>query len=249
VRVSFRLIDLRALRTKLARLFLHAFCERLGVIADAVFLGVIAYVLGDFHRAEMRTAHRAEMRVFGGIFRQGFVVEFLRFFGIEAEVELILPAEFETCFRQRVVARLRTRMTLGRSVIEVGSVQFDSVRKFPYCTMIQTCIRNSHMPVIHELATLTSKGQVTLPKSIRQALEVDTGSKLAFELHEGKVVVSRAEVEHEDPAIGAFLDLLTTEIQGGMHVRSLPDALAKAMTRHLRCAPDLSDGIDGDVAL
>jgi len=26
------------------------------------------------------------------------------------------------------------------------------------------------MPVIHEIATLTSKGQITLPKSIRQAL-------------------------------------------------------------------------------
>ena len=32
------------------------------------------------------------------------------------------------------------------------------------------------MPGIHELATLTSKGQITLPKSIRQALGVDTSS-------------------------------------------------------------------------
>ncbi len=33
------------------------------------------------------------------------------------------------------------------------------------------------MPAIHEVATLTSKGQITLPKSIRQALGADTGSK------------------------------------------------------------------------
>ena len=34
------------------------------------------------------------------------------------------------------------------------------------------------MPVIQELATVTSKGQITLPKSIRQALGADAGSKL-----------------------------------------------------------------------
>ena len=31
------------------------------------------------------------------------------------------------------------------------------------------------MPHIHEVATLTSKGQITLPKPIRQALGVTTG--------------------------------------------------------------------------
>ena len=43
------------------------------------------------------------------------------------------------------------------------------------------------MPGIHELATLTSKGQITLPKSIRQALGVTTGGKVAFELRGGEV--------------------------------------------------------------
>ena len=37
---------------------------------------------------------------------------------------------------------------------------------------------NPTMPSIHELATLTSKGQITLPKSIRQALGVTTGGKV-----------------------------------------------------------------------
>ena len=41
------------------------------------------------------------------------------------------------------------------------------------------------MPAIHEVATLTSKGQITLPKSIRQALGVDTGGKVAFDLRGG----------------------------------------------------------------
>ena len=38
------------------------------------------------------------------------------------------------------------------------------------------------MPAIHVVATITSKGQITLPKPIRQALGVDYGGKVAFDL-------------------------------------------------------------------
>src|SRR3546814_11457591 len=86
------------------------------------------------------------------------------------------------------------------------------------------------MPTIHELATITSKGQITLPKPIRQALGVDVGGKVAFELNErGQVLVSRAESEHEDPAIGAFLDLLAADVQAGRNLSSLPEELAQSM--------------------
>lgn len=105
------------------------------------------------------------------------------------------------------------------------------------------------MPAIHERATLTSKGQITLPKSIRQALGVDTGSKLVFELRNDEVVVTRAEADHEDPVIGAFLDVLTADIGAGLHVRALPNDLAKAMARHLRRSVNLDEAIDGDVAI
>src|SRR5262249_42850845 len=86
---------------ELARFVRHALCQRV-VFGDAVFLRVIAHVLRDLHRAEMRAAHRAEMRELVRILRQRLVVEFLRLFRIEAEVELILPAEFKARFRQRV---------------------------------------------------------------------------------------------------------------------------------------------------
>ena len=43
--------------------------------------------------------------------------------GVEAEVELVFPAEFEACLAQSVVAVLRTRMALG----EIGSVRSDLV--------------------------------------------------------------------------------------------------------------------------
>ena len=50
--------------------------------------GVFADVGGDLHRAEFRAAHGAEVGDLVGVFRQGGVVEFLRGFGIEGEVEL-----------------------------------------------------------------------------------------------------------------------------------------------------------------
>lgn len=106
------------------------------------------------------------------------------------------------------------------------------------------------MPDIHELATLTSKGQVTLPKPIRQALGVDAGGKIAFRLREdGLVVVSRAEEGHQDPAIAAFLDLLAADIQSGQRLQSLPDDLARDMLALADRTVDLDDDIQGDVVI
>ena len=106
------------------------------------------------------------------------------------------------------------------------------------------------MSIIHEVATMTAKGQITLPKTIRQALGVDTGAKVAFELHEdGQVVVSRADAEHEDPAIGAFLDLLAGDIQAGRHVQAIPDDLAQDMLDHAQREARPDEDIDGDVDL
>ena len=106
------------------------------------------------------------------------------------------------------------------------------------------------MSIIHEVATMTAKGQITLPKPIRQALGVDVGSKVAFELHEnGRVVVSRADAEHEDPAIGAFLDLLARDIEAGRLVEQLPDSLARTMLEDAELDIDLDEPIEGDVDL
>lgn len=106
------------------------------------------------------------------------------------------------------------------------------------------------MPAIHELATLTSKGQITLPKPIRQALGVDIGGKIAFDLHEdGNITVRRADNEHKDPAIGAFLNLLTQDIQAGKHIQSLPTELLQAMEQQASYKASPDDNIDGDVVI
>ena len=126
-------------------------------------------------------------------------------------------------------------------------IEIDDVRKNPY--RVGIAIGSAAMPEIHEIATLTSKGQITLPKPIRQALGVDTGGKVAFDLRGGKVIVSRAGAEHEDPAIGAFLGLLEADIRAGRHVQSLPNDLALSMLANIGHAVNLDEDIGGEVAL
>ncbi len=106
------------------------------------------------------------------------------------------------------------------------------------------------MPNIHEVATLTSKGQITLPKPIRQALGVDAGGKVAFDFADGRVIITRVMDEpHEDPAIGSFLALLEKDIESGRHLTTLPDDLANSLLVRLGKPIDLNLDIEGDVAL
>jgi len=109
---------------------------------------------------------------------------------------------------------------------------------------------NLDMQAVHEVATITSKGQITLPKPIRQALGVDFGGKVAFDLMGSQVVVTRVESEvHEDPAIAGFLALLEKDIASGLHISTLPHELAISMLSAIKRPVDLCEDIHGDVAL
>ncbi len=130
-----------------------------------------------------------------------------------------------------------------------GEARIDMVRNNPYSIGMSITDRSPTMPGIHKQATLTSKGQITLPKAIRQALGVTTGGKVSFELRGGEVIVTRADAEHEDPAIGAFLGLLEQDIRQGKHVGNLPDDLTQAMLANLEHPMDLNEDIEGEVAL
>jgi antitoxin PrlF len=105
------------------------------------------------------------------------------------------------------------------------------------------------MPGIKEFATLTSKGQITLPKAVRQFLGVEAGGKVAFEVRDGEVLVTFAASPNDDPAIGAFLDVLEADIRRGRHVGVLPDDLARVMLESLGRVADSPDEIEGDVEL
>lgn len=104
------------------------------------------------------------------------------------------------------------------------------------------------MHSIREVATVTSKGQITLPKSIRQALGVGFGGKVSFSLRGDEVVVTRSEEDaHEDPAIARFLTFLERDIEAGRNVRSLPETLGASMVATLDRSVD--EDIQGDVEL
>jgi len=103
---------------------------------------------------------------------------------------------------------------------------------------------------LREVATITSKGQITLPKAIRQALGVAYGGKVAFDLRGKQVVVTRLDDDqHHDPAIASFLALLEADIRSGSHLTTLPEPLLSAMMATLAQPAGPESEIEGDVAL
>ena len=105
------------------------------------------------------------------------------------------------------------------------------------------------MGTIHEIASITSKGQITLPKSVRQLLGVESGDKIAFDVLGTQIVVRRADGKpHTDPAITGFLALLEQDIRSGKHIAILPEGLASSMAAAAKFT-SVDDEIEGDVAL
>ena len=108
------------------------------------------------------------------------------------------------------------------------------------------------MPLtLEETSTITAKGQTTIPKSVRLALGVDYGGKIAFRVGEHGVTVHRVEAEAEDPAIVSFLALMAADIQ--RHPEKLTELTPelgerlKALTEGIEV--DLDAPIEGDVDL
>ena len=106
------------------------------------------------------------------------------------------------------------------------------------------------MPMIEKTATITTKGQTTVPKAVRQALGADYGGKITWRIDDNGVSVNRLE-DDQDPALGPFLNLLEN------HIASHPSALSP-ITAEIRTkiqglshgvVVDLSTPIEGDVAI
>ena len=66
----------------------------------------------------MRSAHGAEVGALGSVLGEGFVVVFAGGDGVERQIELVFPAELESCFGEGVVAVLGAGVAFG----EVGGV-------------------------------------------------------------------------------------------------------------------------------
>ena len=105
--------------------------------------------------------------------------------------------------------------------------------------------------LLEEISTITAKGQTTIPKSVRQALGVDYGGKIAFRVDESGVTIHRADAEHDDPVIDSFLAFLADDIKRRPEaLTALTSALAEriaTLTEGVKVDPD--EPIDGDVDL
>ena len=105
--------------------------------------------------------------------------------------------------------------------------------------------------VFEEISTISSKGQTTIPKSVRQALGVNEGDQIAFRVDADGVTVRRAEETRDDPAIASFLSLLAKDIQAHPEkLHAFPVSLAEriaSLTKSVVFDPEAE--IDGDVEL
>src|SRR5207247_323125 len=99
---SWFCVDLRSGFLKFFRLLLKTLLNRCGFI-DPFFRSVASNVFRYPHAAKMGTTHTAEMSRFSAFGGKSFVVKLARGLGIEREIELIFPAKFEPCLRNRIV--------------------------------------------------------------------------------------------------------------------------------------------------
>ncbi|QUS41214.1 AbrB/MazE/SpoVT family DNA-binding domain-containing protein [Tardiphaga alba] len=88
-----------------------------------------------------------------------------------------------------------------------------------------------------ETSTITSKGQTTVPKSVRQALGLSEGDQIAFLVDERGVTLRRADESEDDPAIAAFLTFLAKDIGAN------PERLQTLSPEMMERIAELTDGI------
>ncbi len=102
-------------------------------------------------------------------------------------------------------------------------------------------------------STITAKGQTTIPKSVRKALGVDYGGRIAFVVDDQRRVhVEKATEETSDPVVERFLEFLEKDMLDHSRSRlvSLPASLPDRVTALVgNMDVDLDDEIEGDVAL
>ncbi|MBR0560514.1 type II toxin-antitoxin system PrlF family antitoxin [Neokomagataea anthophila] len=107
--------------------------------------------------------------------------------------------------------------------------------------------------LLKDESTLTSKGQATIPKAVRQALGVDYGGRIAFIVDDNRrVTIEKVAEEAHDPVIESFLSFLTRDMTNNPDTSLLPmpGALRERMGALVSAVDDdLEGAIDGPVAL
>ncbi|MCC0807204.1 AbrB family transcriptional regulator [Methylobacterium sp. W2] len=105
--------------------------------------------------------------------------------------------------------------------------------------------------LVRERSKITSKGQTTIPKAVRQALGVSYGGDIAYVIDEGGRVSLFAAEEETDPVIDGFLSFLAQDMaRNPSQISAFPAGLAERMAALTAgMTVDLDEDIDGDVTL
>ena len=100
-------------------------------------------------------------------------------------------------------------------------------------------------------SVITAKSQTTLPKGVRNALDLHPGDRLAYRIEHGRAIIMKAGVSENDPVVDAFLAFLERDMRD--HPDRLQDLPAELIERARALvsdvAIDLDAPIDGDVAI
>lgn len=104
---------------------------------------------------------------------------------------------------------------------------------------------------LQEISTVTSKGQITIPRVVRQYLGIASGHHVAFTIGQGTVTVSRVdpETEHSDPAICSFLSILERDIKNGQNVQFASEETNALLQKYAEDTVDYEEDIVGEVSL
>jgi antitoxin PrlF len=89
-------------------------------------------------------------------------------------------------------------------------------------------------------ATLSAKGQITIPKEMRQALNLRPGDQLIYSLVDGEIIVTPKNIDFKDLA-----GLLGTPPNGPATLEEIDAAVAKAAGANVL---DTGDDDSSDVA-
>ncbi|MGI2035341.1 type II toxin-antitoxin system PrlF family antitoxin [Rhizobium panacihumi] len=106
--------------------------------------------------------------------------------------------------------------------------------------------------LLRKVSTITEKGQVTIPKPVREALGLELGGRVAFCIDENRnVSVERDDVDEGDPLIDQFLVFLAKDMEKyPERISGIPQDLRNRMHALVGDSDvDLDDPIEGDVAL
>lgn len=98
---------------------------------------------------------------------------------------------------------------------------------------------------------VTSKGQITIPKFVRNHLRLSDGDDVRFRIEGDHVIMEAKKDETDDPAIAAFLNLLEQDIATRPNAVSEipPQLMEKMQLLTAGIEVDLDAPIDEDVDL